>query len=714
MNTEATPGRPVSRERLDRLFRPRRLAMIGASDRSPFSTAAYATQVRMGAADRTFLVNPKSPLVHGREAVPSCAAIPGGVDCAYVMVPRALVPAALDDAAAAGATAAVVLSSGYAETGEEGGREQAALVEQAARLGILLLGPNNLGFANLVDGMAASALPVDTTAGPVGLVSQSGALAALLMTYAARHGVHFSHVVTTGNEAMLTAETVVDYLIDDPSTRAIAVFAEVIRSPQAFIHAARRAAAAEKALVVLKVGASELSARTAAAHTGALVGDDRVIDAVLRQEAVIRVSHLEELLYAAWLAAHSGPWPHAGVAVASISGGGCDVIADRGAEVGLRLPALAAGTIERLQGFLSSFGHAENPLDVTGAALMDQSLFGRIIAALAEDPEVGFVAAVANLPTSEDDQSAMPFPVYASIGQALAAAPVKGAFVTTMDTEVTGAGAGLLRRAGIPLCMPSMRDAIGAMAGVGRWSARLAALRGAAARTVEPAVAVPADLVPGAPVSEAGARRLLQAAAVPVVPGAVVGSADEAVAAAAEWGEPVAVKVISADILHKTDVGGVRLGVVGGDAVRAAFRDVAAAGSRQAGARVEGVLVTPMRQGGAELLVGVTRDPAWGPILAIALGGPLVEVLADSVLLPLPAGDGDVRAAIGRLRASALLSGPRGTEPADLDQVVRVVQRIAALALALGDRLEALEVNPLRVDGRVVEALDVLVTWRSP
>jgi acyl-CoA synthetase (NDP forming) len=266
-------------------------SLVGASDKNLFSRRAFSQHQRVARGRPLPLVNPRTAVVHGTATVASCQDIDGGVDCVFLMTPAQATRAALDDAAAAGARAAVVLSQGWAEEGHEGARQQHELVAHADGLGILLLGPNHLGFANLRDGVAACALGLGLPVGPgsFALVSQSGAVGSSMVDYAGRQDARFSFVVTTGNEAMVTVADVVHYLVEDEHTRAIGIFAETIRKPAVFRAAARRAAALGKALVMLKAGASELAAQTAQAHTGALVGDDRVIDAVLRQDGVIRV-----------------------------------------------------------------------------------------------------------------------------------------------------------------------------------------------------------------------------------------------------------------------------------------------------------------------------------------------------------------------------------------------------------------------------------------
>jgi len=690
---------PLERTALDALFAPKTVAFIGASDKSMFSRLAFDAMTSLGSADRMFMVNPNRPEVHGMPAYASLSDIPGGVDCVYVMVGRALVPQAIEDAAAAGAKAAVVISSGYAEVGEEGGRAQRELVEQCRALGITLLGPNHLGFANVRAGIAISALPsIPPEPGALALISQSGALAGTFSQYAAAHGITFSLVVTTGNEAMVTAEDTLEYVIEDPNTKAVSIFAETIRKPAVFLRAVRRAAELGKAVVILKAGSSELSARTAAAHTGALVGDDAVIDAMLRQEAVIRVTDMEELLVTGHLAAQTGVWERPGVAVASISGGACDIVADRAADLGLPLPELAPATTQRLGEIISAFGAAQNPLDVTGAAILDHDLMGRITAALAADPAVGFVGIVG-----------CPAPCIPGVGDALAEAPVPGAFAPAVSQALVGPMAERVRDAGL-VFVPGARDLLTAMAHVSRWSMRIRELRADAleASCDRPLVV---DAAPGVDLSEVQVRGLLEAAGVPVVPYVLATSGEQAASAAARWAGASALKIVSPDIAHKTDIGGVRLDV-SPDAVSAAYNEiVAAAAAAQPDARLDGVLVSPMRSGGTELLVGVSRDPQWGLVLAVALGGVFVEILHDSALLRLPASRADIRRAIEGLRGAAVLKGVRGGAAADLDGLTDAVEAIATLATALGDELKTLEVNPLRVDGSVIEALDGLVEW---
>jgi acyl-CoA synthetase (NDP forming) len=715
----------ITGERLTSLFRPRSVALVGASDKSAFSQIAYHNLVKFGFAERTYLVSRRGTQTHGQPTVSSCAQIGEQVDVAYLMVPQAGLLEALDDAAAAGIRNACVLSAGYAEAGEAGRAAQAELARHAAGLGMVLLGPNHLGFANLTDGVPVCSIPgLPAESGPVALLSQSGASSSAMVDFATMANVGLSYLVTLGNEAMITAGHVLDYLVDDPGTQAIAVFMETVRDPETFRRAARRAVQAGKAIVVLKAGSSALSARTAAAHTGALVGDDRVIDAVFADLGVIRVDSIEDMLITAGAAAALGRLDRPGIGIVSISGGACDIVADRADDLGADLPQLAPSTRDALAAIMPAYGTVQNPLDVTGAAVIDPTIFTRSIEAMSADPSIGVIGVVNSIPWIDTGRPYLGQMFVDAIGAGMRAASCPTAYVNQVMQPVTGYTRASMEKGGVPYVIPGLRQAVVALRNVAWWSEATRASGGLGgvvppgASTATQAQAPPAPVPVPEPArrrgkwSEHDARALLGDAGIPVVPARLAGSAAEAVKAAADFGGPLSVKIVSADILHKSDIGGVVLDVPADEeAVRAAYRAVIAAAPD--GARIDGVLVSPMRRSGTELLVGVVRDPQWGPVLAVAIGGLFVEVLRDSALAPLPVTSGQAGRLLDRLRGRAVLDGVRGAAPADRDALTAVIARIGDLALALGDALESLEVNPLLVDGARIEALDAGLTWRE-
>jgi acyl-CoA synthetase (NDP forming) len=298
----------ITPERLKSLFQPRSVALVGASDKSMFSTVAFRDLVQFGFGEHTHLVNPRSATVHGHATVPSIADIEEPVDVAFLMVPQSITLDTLALAGDAGVKNAVILSSGYGEAGEAGRAAEAALVARAEELGMLLLGPNHLGFANFVDQIPVTAIPnLPRKHEPIALLSQSGTSSSAMLDFATMTGNDLSYMVTLGNEAMITAVHAIEFFVHDDATRTIAVFMETIREPEVFCRAATAALEAGKAIVVLKAGPSQLAARTAAAHTGALVGDDRIVDAMFRDLGVIRVDTIEDMMITAGLAAHTGP-----------------------------------------------------------------------------------------------------------------------------------------------------------------------------------------------------------------------------------------------------------------------------------------------------------------------------------------------------------------------------------------------------------------------
>lgn len=692
---------------LGSMIAPRSVVVVGASDRSRWSSALLENLDRHGYRGALHLVNRRGGTVAGRPAAVSCAALGERADLGVVLVPAGGAADAVADLRTAGVGSALVLTSGFAETGTAGAAQQAELLRVARAAGIRLLGPNSLGFMNFVDRAVAWAAPVT---GPsrcdgIGLVSQSGATAYFLTGLAHQQDVPLSHVVATGNEADLDATAFARHLVADPHTRAVALFLETVRDPAGFAAAARAAADAGKPLVVLKVGTSPVTAASAMAHTGALVGDDRVFDGICRQHGVVRVRSLEELLTTADVIGRTGRLRAGGLAVVSNSGGVGEIVADAAHALGVDVPAVPAAAAPQLQAALPAFATPHNPLDVTGAIAPER--FGDAVAVLAAQPEyaavlVGFYPVPATAaPAGAGDERTLA--IYTHVSAAQRAAPVPGFVVSHTNAALTAAGRASVAERGIPYLACGIDRALTGLAAAMRWS-RWHRERPATSG------AEPGEPLPDRPRSEPEVLDLLARCGVPVVPATLAVDEDAAVASAAALDGPAVLKIASPDLPHKTDIGGVALGVSGEDAVRTAYRTVRAAG--RAGARIDGVLVAPQRKPGVELFVGCTVDPLWGPVLAVGLGGIWVEAFADVAVAALPVTAGEVRAMLAGLQGARLLSGTRGLPAADLDAVADAVVRIGDAALRLGPDLAALDVNPLWVRGGRVEALDGLAEWR--
>jgi acyl-CoA synthetase (NDP forming) len=420
------------------LFAPAAIAMVGATDKSGWSVATFANLRRHGFAGPVYLVNPRTEVVHGEQAYRSLTDVPGPVDLVYVMVPTPVVLDVLKEGARLGIRHYVVLTAGFGETGAEGRKREEELTAFCRANGLTVLGPNGNGYINAGAGITPYGLPIPPPLlrGSVGVVLQSGALASSVLAFSQARGIGLSLLTSMGNEAVVSVTDVIDHLVDDPATRVIALFLESIRRPEEFARVARRALAAGKPIVALKIGRSGLASRTAQAHTGALVGDDAVIDAAFRQLGVVRVRSLEDLIITAGLLASSGPLPGPRLGVVTPSGGASEIIADRAEDEGLELPAFAEETVARLTEIMPDFGSAANPLDVTGYVVVDRTLLGRALRIVAEDPGIDVVMLLSDLPRAEPPDPEPVFRLYEKSTRIIEESPRPVVIVGNVLTDV--------------------------------------------------------------------------------------------------------------------------------------------------------------------------------------------------------------------------------------------------------------------------------------
>jgi acyl-CoA synthetase (NDP forming) len=691
--------------RLAALFAPRSIAMIGATDKSFWSQEIFRNFAVCGFPGKVFMVNKRGAPAHGQPGYASCRDIGEKIDAGYIFVPLEAVFDAVEDAAAAGINFLSVLTSGFAETDAAGKQLQAELLTFANARGVTIFGPNSLGFVNLIARAPLSAIRIMPPVLPpsIAVVSQSGASAVDLYDFAQQQNIGISFIAATGNEGQIDLADIIDYLVDEPATKAIAVFAETIRDAQKFATAAERARKIKKPIVILKIGRGALSAQVALAHTGSLVGDDKVFAAACRRYGVIRVASAEDLILTAGLLAQTGFLRRPGIGVVSLSGGACTLVADMAEEMGVSLPPLMPSTIAALREFMPQYGSTLNPLDITGAALRETSLFTKSIRTVAADENIGLVAMCFTPPNNihQTIDTALP-----GVGEGARGLDKPVVIVTTLLKNSNDYARGKITEHGLPFVIGGLDHAMRAIGKASWWSGELAK-------------SAPPLHVKGAtngrhPVTERETLDYLAEFGVPVIPASIVTSAEAAAAAAAALGGKVALKIASPDIAHKTEVGGVRLGLSGA-AVAAAFDDImTSVAARAPAARLDGVIVSPMRAGGLELFVGTAMDPVWGPVIAIGLGGVWVEALNDTATSLLPVSAPEVVAMLKSLRAAKLLQGFRGAPPADLDAIAEIIVRIGNAALALGPSLASLEINPLWVSGAKIEALDALAVWAEP
>lgn len=709
-----TQSQHISAKQLDRLFHPRSIALVGATDNSRWSINTFENLKNFDFPGPIYLVNPRREIVHGELAFRALSELPEPVDLAFIMVPTPQVLPIVKEAAALGTTHFVVLTAGFSETGTEGAGLEQELLALAQEHGLTLLGPNGNGFINVTSRIIPYGLPVaqPLKAGPVGVILQSGALTSSILNFAQGHAIGLSLLVAMGNESMISVTDVIDYLLDDENTRVIALFLESIRYPAELRRVAEKARARRKPIVALKIGHSEASSRSALAHTGALVGNDAVNDTALRQLGIIRVSSLEDLLVTAGLAGYSEPLPGSRMGVVTPSGGACDIISDLAEESGITLPDFAPETVERLQDILPPFSTCHNPLDVTGYVVVDSTIQQRALEIVVNDPHIDFVLYLTATESGREpapEALAMLLAMNDNLAHLVRSAPRPVVLISNTCMDLSRTARTVVERTELHF-LAGMEHGMRALGKFLWWSA-LASPDNVEIPTRESSETAVSGTFEGA-WSEARARTLLQAADIPTVPGRLATSADEAAQAARELGLPVVLKIQSAALPHKSDVGGVALNLSTEEAVRAEFMAMLErVQTRQPGVEIEGILVSPLRPAGIELLVGVVRDPVWGPVLTLGLGGIWTEVLKDTAIRILPVQRSEIETMLGELRGAALLRGTRGQEGIDLQTLSEIIHRISTLALTLGPRLNALEINPLLVSNTRIEALDVLVSF---
>jgi acyl-CoA synthetase (NDP forming) len=678
---------------LHRLLRPRSVAVIGASaDPTKTTGRPVGYLQRHGFDGAIWPVNPRATEIGGLRCYPDIASLPAAPDVAIVLVGPDRAEAAVRDLAARGCFAAIVLAGGYAEGGGDGTARQQALRDAAG--GMRLLGPNTIGLVNLADRIvlsASGALEVeDLTAGRISLVSQSGGILGSVLSRGAAQGIGFARLASTGNEADLDVADFLDLLAEDDATSIVALYVEGLRRPDAFRAAARKAAAAGKRIVAFKVGRSAAGAQAAISHTGALSGEDRLYDALFRQLGIIRAERFSDLLDIPAALATGRAMRGRRVAVLTSTGGAGALLADSFGLAGFDLPppdAETAATIAALTGDTA----VANPMDLTLAGLRPEVMRGAMAALLDGD---GYDALAVVVGSSALAQPRLAADAIAEC-QVLNDKPVLA--YLSPDAPAIGAA---LQRQGIPAA--SAPESVAAM---------LSAL---AAPPVMPATARSADLpalpsLPSGPLDEAESKALFARFGIAPAREIACATPAEAAVAARDLGDRVVLKALSRHIAHKSDVGGVRLGVPA-DAVAAEAEAMLARVTAAADRAPDGFLVQEQVAGGVEVILGLQRDPHLGTAILLGMGGVAAELFGDTALRLLPLDRAEAESMLAGLRGAPLLRGFRGRPPADIPALLDAIEAFARLGEALGDRLVTAEINPLFVlqEGRGVRAADGL------
>ncbi len=690
---------------LDRLLRPRSVAIVGASEKpGALGNQVLANLERHGFAGDIHLINPRRGVIAGRQSLGSVDELPEGVDAAVLAIPGAAVLATIRALATRGVGAAVIFSAGFAEGGEEGLAAQREVARIAAESGMIVEGPNCLGLTNYVDGVALTFVetsPERLGDRPgVGIVSQSGAMAVVLGTTLMAKELGVSLSVSTGNEAASGVEDYVDYLIDDPHTHVIAMIVEQFRKPARFLALAERARLAGKPIVLLHPGTSSAARESAATHTGAMAGDWQVMKTKVERAGVILADTLEELGDLTDLALRCGPMPAGGCAVLTESGAFKALTLDLCEKVGLALPAPGEATAAQLRGAIPDFIPVSNPMDLTAQALVDPDLYRRTLAPLLDDER--FACIVLGIIQTDEATARLKFePIIAAIE---ALRPAKPVIFAGLDdgAPVPPAYVTRLRSLGVAY-FPSPDRAFRA----------LAALSRAAARDFSRAVAAPLaiDPFPAGVIPEYRAKQLLAPLGVPFPRGGFATTIEQATAVAASMGYPVVIKAQAGALSHKSDAGGVILNLVDAAALARGWDDLHANIAYHApGTVLDGVLVEAMGRRGVELIVGARNDPEWGPVILVGFGGVQAEILQDVRLLPPDLTHAAIAAELRRLKSGALLDGWRGSPALDIAAVADIVMALGRL-LAAAPSIREIDLNPVVVYpvGRGAVALDALI-----
>lgn len=693
---------------LDRLLRPRSVAIIGASDKpGALGASVLANLERQGFAGAIHLVNPKRKEIGGRPCVASVDDLPEGVDAAILAIPRVGVLDAMRGLARRGAGAAVIFSAGFAEDGPQGLADQQEIARIAREAGMVVEGPNCLGLVNFRDNVSLTFIDMPPARAQgdrrVGIVSQSGAMAAVLATTMIHRDVPLNCYISTGNEAASGIEDYLAYLVDQPDTAVIGMIAEHIRDPARFLAAARAARAAGKQVVLLHPGRSAAGAASAATHTGAMAGDHAVMAVHVERAGVILVDSLEELGDVVEILARNAAIGTGGTGVIAESGAFKAMMLDLSEAVELDLPALSDADSPALRAALPDFVPVTNPLDVTAQGLVDPGLYGRTLSALVNDDRIGTI-----LVTLIQTAPATSHIKFAAVLDALATLrPTKPIIIGGVDEGggVLDADIAALREAGATY-LPTAERAIRA----------LARISGAAARdfAAEPLNAEPvADLAQlGSTIPEYRSKEIMGARGIAFPAFALAQTLEEAALAADQLGYPVVLKAQSPELPHKSDAGGVIVGLKNREELAEGWARLAAnlAASRP-DLTLDGVLVEGMADKGVELIVGARNDPHWGATILVGFGGVAAELLHDVCLLPPDLPRAAIIARIRKLRMAPLLDGFRGAPVMDIEAVADVVQRLGQMVAAT-PQIREVDLNPVIVypQGKGALALDALIS----
>lgn len=700
---------------LDPLFNPRSIAIIGASSNPEKPGGVPVVTLVEKWRGKIYPVNPTREVIKGLKCYPSVMDIPDAVDLAIISVAADHVYENLEQCAAKGVKAAIIFSSGFAEVGPEGLALQKKITGLAGKSGMRILGPNCLGVLNTNNNMSASfSTIVDLpTVGPkaLGFVSQSGAFGAAIYSTAMAEGVGFNYFISVGNEADLEFTDFIEYMVHDQKTLLIGGYLEGAKDGDKFRRVAEEALDNKKPILIMKVGHTSAGSRAAASHTGSLAGSDRIYSAFFKQTGIIRINNYTDLIAFTPLFMSKRLPRGRNTAIIASSGGAGVTITDYCESMGLNVIPLREETRQKIDSVLPSFASSRNPIDLTAALMTDPDIMPLTLKSLCDDPDVDIILVSLNLQIpSGHPVIGKIVEIYKNTDKFILFLPLKSA--SNLSDEVLME----FQEVSLPTSYKT-NDAIIALMQLVQFGEALERRKQEKYRIAPRSGPRPiiSDLIrPGETLSESGAKAVLERYGIPIARQEVAVTPEEAVISARRIGYPVVMKVDSPDIPHKTEAGGIRLNLNSDDEVGRAFADIIENVRKyKPDALINGVAVQEMLPEGIEVIIGVTRDPVFGPTIMFGLGGIFVEVLKDVSFRVAPVSRGDAEDMVREIKGSVLLKGFRGKPPADTEAIVDVILKISDMVTDYKDIIEELDINPLIVYPRGVKAADAMLVARK-
>jgi acetate---CoA ligase (ADP-forming) len=706
-----------SKQRLDDLLKPKSIAIVGVSgDPARIGGQLLKYLLKFGYKGTIYPINPNYKEIEGIKCYQAIADLPGPVDIAMIATPEKAVINSLQECAQGGVRSAIVYSAGFAETGPEGREKQARMTEIARTSGMRICGPNCVGAINFLDGIAMSFsgfLEIKKLrGGKVGFVSQSGALGGSILSRAQDRGMGFSYFISTGNESDLETSDFIEYFVKDPQTAVIMALVEGLRDPEKFVSVAESALERGKPLIILKVGETEVGKQAAATHTGSLVGSVRSYKAVFQKKGVVQVEDYDDLIETALLFSKAKIPKGNKTGIITGAGGGGIIIADKVVNAGLSLPSLSQKTKEDLAEKMVSFASITNPLDLTGQLYNDPEMFKKCIGLFAGDENIDIVIVVVTMVPGERAKKRASYIVEASqsIGKTFVSWWAAGdqcepGFVILDNSEVT-----LFKSP--ERCVRALNSLVQYGQFQSRWEARRAKLGAKFTIDVDRQKIKECLAIDGERLSEYQSKKVLSYYGIPIIEEKMVKSASQALTMVKEVGFPVVLKVSSPDIPHKTEAGVVRLNISSESEVLNSYEDIIQAAAKfNPQARIEGVLVQKMANGGLEVIVGIKKDPQFGPMVLFGLGGIFVEIVEDFSMRPVPITREDAKEMIEEIRGYPILKGARGKKRADEEALVNILLRVSKLAEDWKEDISEIDLNPIVVfeEGKGASVLDALL-----